>query len=72
MQLSVSPDLKSNPKKLFSFVKNNSNENIGVSKKEITMLLKKLPPSKASGTDMISAILLKETDQVAIELIMLF
>ena len=31
MQLSVSPDLKSNPKKFFSFIKNKRNENIGVS-----------------------------------------
>ena len=31
MQLSVSPDLKSNPKKFFSFIKNKRNKNIGVS-----------------------------------------
>ena len=31
MQLSVSPDLKSNPKEFFSFIKNKRNENIGVS-----------------------------------------
>ena len=31
MQLSVLSDLKSNPKKFFSFIKNKGNENIGVS-----------------------------------------
>ena len=31
VQLSVSPDLKSNPKKFFSFIKNKRKENIGVS-----------------------------------------
>ena len=31
LQLSVSPDLKSNPKKFFSFIKNKRNKNIGVS-----------------------------------------
>ena len=31
MQLSVSPELKSNPKKLFSFIKKKWNEDIGVS-----------------------------------------
>ena len=31
MQLSVLPDLKSNPKKFFSFIKNKRKENIGVS-----------------------------------------
>ena len=30
VQLSVSPDLKSNPKKFFSFIKNKQNKNIGV------------------------------------------
>ena len=31
MQLPVSPDLKSNPKKLFSFIKNKQNKNVGLS-----------------------------------------
>ena len=124
VQLSVSPDLKSNPEKFFSFIKNKRNENIGVSplleftslkfnkqdrasilnnqfssvfsvddktspnvqdpqgdtiheinitKEGITRLLKNLAPSKASGTDMISARFLKETaDEVAIGLKLIF
>ena len=31
MQLPVSPDLESNPKKFFSFIKNKQNKNVGVS-----------------------------------------
>ena len=117
VQLSLSPDLKINPKKFFSIIKN-KNENTGVSplrestslkftkqdrtrisnnqfssdfsvydktspnvqgpqgdsihkpnitKEGITRLLKNLAPSKASGTDMISARFLKETaDEEAI------
>ena len=124
VQLSVSPDLKSNPKKFFSFIKNKQSKNIGVSplrestslkftkqdrpcilnnqfssvfsvddktspnvqgpqgdtmheinitKEGITRLLKNLAPSKASGTDMISAKSLKETaDEVAIGLTLIF
>ena len=83
VQLSVLLDLKSNPKKFFSFIKNKRNKNIGVSPlcestslkftKQDRARMKNLAPSKTSRTDMISARFLKETaDEVAIGLTWIF